>query len=111
VDAATGKANTVRATTQAYYTALLPIQEAWIYDASFVKLRDLRISFSWPLRGLTPFAAQSVRVSLIGRNLAMWSKAPNIDPETALSSTSFQGVELGQLPSIRSLGLQFSLTP
>jgi TonB-dependent SusC/RagA subfamily outer membrane receptor len=111
VDAATGKANAVRATTQAYYTALLPIQEAWIYDASFVKLRDLRISFSWPLRALTPFAAQSVRLSLIGRNLAMWSKAPNIDPETALSTTSFQGVELGQLPSIRSLGLQFSLTP
>jgi TonB-dependent SusC/RagA subfamily outer membrane receptor len=111
VDAATGKANTVRATTQAYYTALLPIQEAWIYDASFMKLRDLRISFSWPLRGLTPFAAQSVRVSLIGRNLAMWSKAPNIDPETALSTSSFQGVELGQLPSIRSFGLQFSLTP
>jgi TonB-dependent SusC/RagA subfamily outer membrane receptor len=111
VDPATGKANTVRATTQAYYTALLPIQEAWIYDASFVKLRDLRISFSWPLRGLTPLTAQSVRVSLIGRNLAMWSKAPNIDPETALSTTSFQGLELGQLPSIRSLGLQFSLTP
>jgi hypothetical protein len=111
VDAATGKPNAVRATTQAYYTALLPIQEAWIYDASFVKLRDLRISFSWPLRGLTPFSAQSVRVSLIGRNLAMWSKAPNIDPETALSTTSFQGVELGQLPSVRSLGVQFSLTP
>ena len=111
VDAATGKANTVRATTQAYYQALAPIQEAWIYDASFVKLRDLRISFSWPLRAVTPLSGQSVRVSLIGRNLAMWSKAPNIDPETALSSTSFQGVELGQLPTVRSFGLQFSLTP
>ncbi len=110
-DAATGKANTVRVTSQAYYQALAPIQEAWIYDASFVKLRDLRISFSWPLRAFTPVSGQSVRVSLIGRNLAMWSKAPNIDPETALSSTSFQGLELGQLPSVRSLGLQISLTP
>ena len=111
VDAATGKANTIRATTQAYYQALAPIQEAWVYDASFVKLRDLRISFSWPLRAITPLSGQSVRVSLIGRNLAMWSKVPNIDPETALSSTSFQGVELGQLPTVRSFGLQFSLTP
>ncbi len=111
VDAATGKANTVRATTQAYYQALAPIQEAWVYDASFVKLRDLRVSFSWPLRAVTPLSGQSVRVSLIGRNLAMWSKAPNIDPETALSSTSFQGVELGQLPTVRSFGLQISLTP
>jgi len=111
VDAATGRANTIRATTQAYYTALGAIQEAWVYDASFIKLRDLRISFAWPLRGFTPLAAQSVRLSLIGRNLAMWSKAPNIDPETALSTTSFQGVELGQLPSIRSFGVQLSLTP
>jgi hypothetical protein len=110
-DVATGKPNTIRATTQAYYHALAPIQEAWVYDASFVKLRDLRLSFSWPLRAFAPLAAQSVRVSLIGRNLAMWSKAPNIDPETALSATSFQGMELGQLPSVRSLGLQFSLTP
>lgn len=111
IDVATGKANTVRATTQAYYHALAPIQEAWVYDASFVKLRDVRVSFSVPLRGYTAFAAQTIRVSLIGRNLAMWSKAPNIDPETALSTTSFQGLELGQLPTVRSWGIQVSLTP
>ena len=111
VDVTTGKANTVKATTQAYYQALAPIQEAWVYDASFVKLRDLRISFTWPLRAITPLSGQSVRVSLIGRNLAMWSKAPNIDPETALSTTSFQGVELGQLPTVRSFGFQLTLTP
>jgi TonB-dependent SusC/RagA subfamily outer membrane receptor len=111
IDAATGSGNTVRATTQAYYHALAPIQGAWIYDASFVKLRDLRVSFSWPLRGFTPLAAQSIRVSFIGRNLAMWSKAPNIDPETALSTTSFQGIELGQLPSVKSFGVQIALTP
>jgi TonB-dependent SusC/RagA subfamily outer membrane receptor len=111
IDAATGKTNTVRVSTQAYYQALAPIQEAWIYDASFVKLRDVRISFAWPLRAVAPLAAQSIRISLIGRNLAMWAKAPNIDPETALSATSFQGVELGQLPTVRSLGLQISLTP
>ena len=111
IDATTGKTNAIRATTQAYYQALAGIQEAWIYDASFVKLRDLRLSFSWSLRGVAPLAAQSLRLSLIGRNLAMWSKAPNIDPETALSTMSFQGVELGQLPTVRSIGLQFSLTP
>lgn len=111
VDIATGKANTVKATTQAYYQALAPIQEAWVYDASFVKLRDLRVSFSWPLRAVPALSGQSVRVSLIGRNLAMWSKAPNIDPETALSTTAFQGVELGQLPTVRSFGFQLTLTP
>lgn len=111
VDIATGAPNKMKATTQAYYQALAPIQEAWVYDASFVKLRDLRVSFSWPLRAISALSGQSARVSLIGRNLAMWSKAPNIDPETALSTTSFQGVELGQPPTVRSIGVQFSLTP
>jgi hypothetical protein len=41
----------------------------------------------------------------------MWAKAPNIDPETALSSTAVQGIEMGQLPTVRSIGLQISLTP
>jgi hypothetical protein len=41
----------------------------------------------------------------------MWTKAPNIDPETALSASSFQGFELGQLPTTRSLGFQISITP
>jgi hypothetical protein len=50
-------------------------------------------------------------MAVIGRNLAMWAKAPNIDPETALSASSFQGIEMGQLPTTRSIGLQVSITP
>jgi hypothetical protein len=50
-------------------------------------------------------------MALIGRNLAMWTKAANIDPETALSVSSFQGIEMGQLPTARSVGFQLSITP
>ena len=110
-DVATGKANTQHVTTEAYYHALAGIQERWVYDASVVKLRDLRLTVALPLRMLPVFSAQSFRAALIGRNLAMWTKAPNIDPETALSTSSYQGVEMGQLPTARSIGLQFSITP
>jgi len=111
IDVATGKANTQHVTTEAYYHSLAGIQERWVYDASVVKLRDLRLTVALPLRMLPVFSAQSVRVALIGRNLAMWTKAPNIDPETALSASSFQGIEMGQLPTARSVGLQLSITP
>lgn len=111
IDVATGKANTQHVTTEAYYHSLAGIQDRWVYDASVVKLRDLRLTVALPLRMLPVFSAQSFRVALIGRNLAMWTKAPNIDPETALSTSSFQGVEMGQLPTTRSIGLQLSITP
>jgi hypothetical protein len=111
IDAATGKADTTHVTTEAYYHALRGISEPWVYDASFVKLRDLRLTFSLPLRSMPIMTAQSVRVSLIGRNLALWTNVPNIDPETALSAGSLQGIEMGQLPSARSIGLQLSVVP
>lgn len=111
VDAATGKANAVHVTTEDYYHALGGIAERWIYDASFVKFREARASFTLPLHLIEALGAQSVRGSLIGRNLAVWSSVPNIDPETVLSSATFRGSEMGQLPTTKSIGFQLTLTP
>jgi hypothetical protein len=36
---------------------------------------------------------------------------PNIDPETAFSSTNLQGIEMGQIPTARSIGFQLAVTP
>jgi hypothetical protein len=111
VDIATGQANAVHVSTEKYYHALGDIGERWIYDASFVKLREARVSFTLPLQFLTPLRAQSVRFSIVGRNLALWTDAPNIDPETVLSTATYRGAEMGQLPTARSVGFQLSLTP
>jgi TonB-dependent SusC/RagA subfamily outer membrane receptor len=111
VDAATGGANKVHVSTEDYYHALRAIPERWVYDASMLKLQEARISATFPLRSLPGFRAQSIRASLIARNLFTWAKAPNIDPETAVSSWGLQGFELGQLPTTRSLGFQVTITP
>jgi TonB-dependent SusC/RagA subfamily outer membrane receptor len=111
IDAATGKANTTHVSTEAYYHALRGIAEPWVYDAGFVKLRELRLTYLLPLRSLPVMTAQTVRVSLVGRNLALWTNVPNVDPETALSAGSLQGIEMGQLPGARSIGLQLSIAP
>jgi hypothetical protein len=109
-DVATGKANAVHASTEDYYHALGAIGERWVYDASFVKLREARATIDLPLHALG-LHAQRMRVSIIGRNLALWAKVPNVDPETAISTSFMGGAELGQLPSVRSLGVQVTLTP
>lgn len=111
IDVATGAANAKHVSTEDFYRALGAIGERWLYDASFVKLREARASFTLPLRVLGILQAQSIRASIIGRNLALWTDAPNIDPETVLSTSSFRGAELGQLPTARSVGFQITLTP
>ena len=109
-DVATGNANTVHVSTEDYYHSLGAIGERWVYDASFVKLREARATVDLPLHSLG-LHAQRMRLSIIGRNLAMWTNAPNIDPESVLSTSFIGGAELGQLPSVRSVGVQVTLTP
>ena len=84
--------------------------ESSLLDASFVKLRELKLSYNIPNRiwGDTPF--RNVTVSFVGRNLFLWDNIPHIDPETnALSGGSIlPGVEDLQVPSTRSYGLNIN---
>jgi outer membrane receptor protein involved in Fe transport len=112
INASTGAANTVHTRTEDYYHALYPIQEPWIYDASFWKLREARIAFNVPRRYLASTRLDNARVSIVGRNLALWgTDNPHIDPETAFSTSNFQGIEMGQMPTARSIGFQLTITP
>jgi len=109
-DVATGNANTVHVSAEDYWHSLGAIGERWVYDASFVKLREARATVDVPLHSLG-LHAQRLRLSLIGRNLALWTNVPNIDPESVLSTSFIGGAELGQLPGVRSVGVQLTLTP
>jgi len=111
IDAETGQQNTVHVRAEDYWHSLYPIQEAWIYDASFVKLREARLGFNIPQRFLRTANVRAAHLSIVGRNLILWSDVPNIDPETAFSSTNLQGIEMGQMPTARSIGFQLSVTP
>lgn len=111
LDSVTGAANTVKVSAEQYFHALGAITEPWVYDASFTKLREARLSYEMPTQFVPGFREHRLRLSLIGRNLATWAKAPNIDPETTLGVGIFQGFEMGQLPGARSLGLQITIAP
>jgi hypothetical protein len=82
-----------------------------IVNAGYVKLRELRLGWAVPEALLKSFNGYRMNVALVGRNLWMHAEAPNIDPETAFSAGNQQGLEMGQLPSTRSLGFQISVTP
>ena len=110
LDAGTKAANAKHVSTQDYFHALGSIQQPWVYSASYAKIREARFSLSVPLSG-TGLPFSELRASLIGANVWTWAKAPNIDPEALLSLGSLGGLELGQLPYVRTLGFQLTLTP
>ena len=84
------------------------IHEPFIYDASYVKLRELFLSYNFKLKGEK---IKGLTVSLIGRNLWIIHKnVPNIDPESYYTNGNGQGVELYSYPSRRSFGVNLKLT-
>ncbi len=110
VDAVTDKPNTVHVTTQDYYHALAAVPEAWVYSATYGKIREARLSMLLPTT-LTSLPFESATIAIVGRNLFVWSRVAGIDPEAALANAAHHGIEWGQVPYARSIGLQVTVTP
>ncbi|WP_225870870.1 SusC/RagA family TonB-linked outer membrane protein [Pedobacter cryophilus] len=81
------------------------------FDASFVKLREVRFEYSLPKAISSKIKLNQVTVGLYGRDLAMITSFPMFDPETAAlnGSTLLPGIEMGQLPSQRTFGLNLTI--
>ncbi|MGH7464705.1 MAG: TonB-dependent receptor domain-containing protein, partial [Longimicrobiales bacterium] len=85
--------------------------EASIDDASYIKLREVRLGYTLPSRLMSRLGFAGGSIALIGRNLALWSNIENIDPETAFDASNVQGIEFGQHPTARSIGFSLSIRP
>ncbi|ALL05349.1 SusC/RagA family TonB-linked outer membrane protein [Pedobacter sp. PACM 27299] len=89
------------------------IYEEWLYDASYIKLREVSLgyNFSGDLLKKTPF--KSAKVAIVARNPVMiWQKAPKgLDPsELSTGSASISWLEKGELQTVRSYGINLNLT-
>ena len=86
--------------------------ESNIFSTSFIKLREVRLEYSLPKKWMekTRFL-RGVSVAVFGRNLAMWTRWPQYDPEIAAlnGSTITTGFESGQFPMTRSYGFNVKL--
>lgn len=106
---ADGKPNTQRVIVDAN-SPTIPASE-YIYDASYVKLREATLAYELPqsfVKGLKAF--KGIEVSMIGRNLWIIHKnLPYSDPEENLSSGNIQGFQSGAYPTTRYLGLNLKL--
>ena len=81
------------------------------FDASFVKLREVRFEYSLPKALVSKMKLNQITFGVYGRDLAMITSFPMFDPETAAlnGSTLLPGIEMGQLPSQRTFGLNLTI--
>ena len=81
-----------------------------VYDASFVKLREVSLNYSLPASIVSKTPLKGVDLSLIGRNLWIIHKnAPYTDPESGLSAGNVQGYQSGAYPAVREYGFNIGL--
>lgn len=85
--------------------------EASIFDASFVKLREVSLGYTIPPALLKGIFIKSAKVSAVGRNLAiLFKNIPHIDPEFDRLGGNSYGFGYGELPTTRSMGFNINLT-
>lgn len=107
IDEATGQPNTIEVSKQDYWMSYYDVTEAGIYDMSFVKLRDLTLTYKLPT------IAGKFDVDLFGfaRNVLVWAKMPNFDPEASQGNGNMGGYfERFSVPNTSSFGAGLKVT-
>lgn len=110
---ADGTPNTTRydATNFGIYGYRRNPNAAFVYDASFVKLREATLNYHFPK---SMFAGANVikgaTIGIYGRNLWIIHKnLPNADPEDGMSAGNVQGYQVGSYPTARIFGVNLNV--
>jgi TonB-linked SusC/RagA family outer membrane protein len=105
--------NTTAISAQEYYQQIYDRdnEAKALYNATYVKLREVRLSYTFPQRLMQKINFSELKLSLIGKNLAVWTENPHFDPEvSAMQGPNFAfGVEDMSYPSSRSFGLSLQI--
>jgi hypothetical protein len=107
-DIVRGGKNDPRAIQDLYTNVLSNIDEYYIHENSFVKLRELslRYKFAKPI-----YKTLNVGVSLYSRNILLWTALRNLDPETSQGNNNMGGsFERFSLPQTTSYGFGLDIT-
>lgn len=96
-----------------WYNQHNTIQENYVKDASFLKLREVSLTYSLPYRWLeNQKVVKRASIGLVGRNLFMWLPKENIytDPEFSFTDGNSQGISDMINPPTRIYGFNLNIT-
>ncbi|WBV57590.1 SusC/RagA family TonB-linked outer membrane protein [Chryseobacterium daecheongense] len=87
-----------------------PPSSAFVYDASFIKLRQVSVSYTFDKKSLGNIGIQSLTLGVVGNNLWIIHKnLPYSDPEAGLSSGNIQGYQSGVMPATRNFAFNLKV--
>jgi hypothetical protein len=116
---ATGAASDVPVTNTTYvdantfYYDYYKLHELSIFDASYTKLREVSLSYSFDkISFLNKIGIKDLNISAVGRNLWIIHKnIPDVDPEVGNSAGNTSvGAEQNAIPSTRSYGFNIKIS-
>ena len=106
--------NTIEITEQDLYTNYDPAASTYLVDASYLKLREVELSYTLPSKFSEDIGFSQIRMAVFGKNLKYWLPSENTfsDPEVNGPSLAgnAQGIETSQTPSSRSVGFNLQLS-
>jgi len=105
--------NTIETNAYQYYGKTLPAS-GYLLDASFLKLREVSLSYSIPNRSLRKLPFASMSFGVFAKNLKYWVAKENTfaDPEVSGvgGASNAQGIETSTTPTSRSFGAELKFT-
>ncbi|MEH6658656.1 SusC/RagA family TonB-linked outer membrane protein [Leeuwenhoekiella marinoflava] len=113
-DMTTGQEVSYYVNPRTYFNNLYGVAEEWVYDASYIKLRQVSLGYTFPKPVMEKLPFDSMKLSVYANNLwLIYSKVNGIDPseiEDYFSSGDARWVEAGQSPSQRTIGVDLKLS-
>lgn len=110
-----GTANTYIARNPNDYGAaggyVIEPNKAFVYDGSYVKLREASVSYAFPKSWLTNTFITDAKVAIVGRNLWIIHKnLPHADPEAMVGGGNrAYGWSTGSTPTVREVGVSVTV--
>jgi hypothetical protein len=92
-----------------YYDNYKNYSELFLHDGSFIKLRQVILTYNLPAFHISSFKLQSATIGFVARNLATLLRHTDFDPEQSFSNSNYQGLESIGLPRTRSYGVNLSV--
>lgn len=93
-----------------YYDNYKIYSDLFLHDGSFVKLRQVILSYNLPTLDLKAVKIRSASISFVARNIwTIYKKTKNFDPEESFTNSENQGFESIGLPRTRSLGVNLAV--
>ena len=104
-----GKANDKVVKRDQNWWSSAKVNEEYLYENNWTKLREVNLGYTINLQNNRTLKA--INVGIYGRNLALWTKIPHVDPESSSFGTgNAQGVTRMAFPTTRSIGVNLKFT-